>query len=48
MAEQLPLPWLDGDLFLQQQTAMGDVRTRPAGATAKTSGDAYFGWFRLC
>ena len=48
MAEQLPLPWLDGDLFLQQQTAMGDVRTRPAGATVKTSGDAYFGWFRLC
>jgi hypothetical protein len=36
---------MDGNLFLQQQTAMGDVRTRPAGATAKTFGDV--GWFHF-
>jgi hypothetical protein len=38
---------MDGDPFLQQQTAMGDVSTRPAGATAKTFGDVEFGWFRF-
>jgi hypothetical protein len=38
---------MDGDPFLQQQMAMGDVGTPPAGATAKTFGDVELGWFRF-